>query len=203
MHATESIYLRRDCTALLIPSARPVRLPKGTKVTIEQALGGSFTVYADGVLARITGADADALGLASPEPTPTPAQVSDPSVTDEEQASASTEFRHEALDEPLDEAQIQRQLRTCYDPEIPVNIVDLGLVYGCDISRHPQGGHRVEVRMTLTAPGCGMGAVLAEEVKQKLLQVRGVRSVEVTLVFDPPWDASRISEAAKLQLGLL
>ncbi|MEH6651242.1 MAG: putative Fe-S cluster assembly protein SufT [Motiliproteus sp.] len=185
MHPTEPIYLRRDCDALLIPSGQSIFLPKGTAVSIQQSLGGTYTVNTGGNLVRIDDRDADALGLESTGATGamTPAQACD--------------------DAPVDHQEIRRQLRTCYDPEIPVNILDLGLIYSCHISRHRSGGHQVKVQMTLTAPGCGMGAVLAADVKEKLLRVRSVRSVDVQLVFDPPWNASRMSEAAKLQLGLL
>lgn len=185
MHPTETIHLRRDCAALLIPSGQPICLPKGTPVRIQQSLGGTYRVDTGSQLVRIDARDADALGLElKPEPAKTaPAEGFD------------------AV--PVDPQEVRRQLMTCYDPEIPVNILDLGLIYSCDIGRHPQGGQQVQVRMTLTAPGCGMGKVLAEDVQRKLQQVPGGRSVEVLLVFDPPWDESRMSEAAKLQLGLL
>lgn len=185
MHPTEPIHLRRDCIALLIPSGQQICLPKGTPIRIQQSLGGTYTVNTGSQLVRIDAGDADALGLEL-EPEPAKAEPAD---------------GFDAV--PVDTQEIRRQLMTCYDPEIPVNILDLGLIYSCDIGRHPQGGHHVQVRMTLTAPGCGMGALLAADVKRKLLQVQGIRSVEVQLVFDPPWDESRMSEAAKLQLGLL
>ena len=195
MQTTESTVLQRDCDALLIPSGQPVVLPKGITVSIQQSLGGSYTVNTGHHLARIDGSDADALGLMRSQP-----QHSRPGGAE---STAGTALPPEEDDTPVDHDEIRQQLRRCYDPEIPVNILDLGLVYGCHIGRHPEGGHHVQVQMTLTAPGCGMGRVLAADVKEKLLLVRGVRSVEVKLVFDPPWDASRISEAAKLQLGLL
>lgn len=189
MHPTEPIYLRRDCNALMIPSGLPILLPKGTPIRIQQSLGGTYTVNTGSQLVRIDAGDADALGL----------DLDLDLAREPAKAASSAEF--DAV--PVDQQALRRQLMTCYDPEIPVNILDLGLIYSCSIGRHPEGGHHVQVQMTLTAPGCGMGAVLAADVKRKLLQVQGVRSVEVQLVFDPPWDASRMSEAAKLQLGLL
>lgn len=179
------IKLQRDCNALLIPSAEFVSLTKGTEVIIQQALGGTYTVKTGSSLVRIDSRDADALGLI-------------PLHTGTEIPAAN-----ECEDVPVDHDEIRRQLRTCFDPEIPINILDLGLVYNCHISRHPEGGNHIRIEMTLTAPGCGMGTILASDVKTKLLQVKGVRTVDIQLVFDPPWDSSRISEAAKLQLGLL
>ena len=185
MQNTELIHLRRDCNALLIPSGELISLSKGTEVRIQQSLGDTYTVSTGGSLVRIDSQDADALGLIPLKP-----------------MTAVTDFQ-EWEDVPVDHDEIRQQLRTCFDPEIPVNILDLGLVYSCRISHHPEGGNLIQIEMTLTAPGCGMGTILASDVKRKLLQVRGVRSVEIQLVFDPPWDSSRISEAAKLQLGLL
>ncbi|MBY4678860.1 iron-sulfur cluster assembly protein [Marinobacterium arenosum] len=189
MTESTTLYLRRDCDALQVPSGQPVFLPKGTPVIIHQALGGSYTLRTGGLLVRLGPENADALGLIGSSGQPRSGSVSG--------------SNQEVEDLPVDRDELMRQLSSCYDPEIPVDIVQLGLIYGLDISPHPDGGSQLEVRMTLTAPGCGMAGVLADEVKQKLLQVRGVRSVEVKLVFDPPWDASRMSEAAKLQLGLL
>ncbi len=185
MHPTEPIYLRRDCDALMIPSGLQILLLKGSPIRIQQSLGGTYTVNTGSHLVRIDERDADALGLE----------------LDREATKAAAPAACD--DQPVDHQEVRRQLMTCYDPEIPVNILDLGLIYSCAIGRRPEGGHHIQVRMTLTAPGCGMGAVLAADVKRKLLQVRGIRSVEVQLVFDPPWDANRMSEAAKLQLGML
>ncbi|WP_432470586.1 putative Fe-S cluster assembly protein SufT [Amphritea sp. HPY] len=185
MENKKTIKLQRDCSALLIPSAESIALTKGTEVIVQQALGGTYTVKTGSSLVRIDSRDADALGLI-------------PLHTGTEVTAAS-----ECEDVPVDHDEIRRQLRTCFDPEIPVNILDLGLVYSCHISRHPEGGNHIQIEMTLTAPGCSMGAILASDVKAKLMQARGVRSVDIKLVFDPPWDSSRISEAAKLQLGLL
>lgn len=185
MQHRTSIRLLRDCSALLIPSGQPVTLPKGSEVSIQQALGDTYTVNTGASLARIDSDNADALGLIPLRPTPTVAEA------------------QLVEDVPVAEEEIQRQLRSCYDPEIPVNIFDLGLIYSCRTRPHPQGGSQIHIDMTLTAPGCGMGGVLARDVERKLLQIPGVRAVNIRLVFDPPWDASRMSDAAKLQLGLL
>lgn len=174
------ITLTRDVDASLIPSGARIYLHKGTEVTITQALGNSYTVNIYGNLARIDGKDADALGK---EPTaPPPAELPE----------------NMSLDEL-----VWKQLKTCYDPEIPVNIVDLGLIYHCDLIKKPgEQEHRVDIKMTLTAPGCGMGPILAEDVKQKLLALPTITEVNVEIVFDPPWDRSMMSDAAKLELGL-
>ncbi len=182
MAGQDMITLSRDCKAVLVPSGAPVTLQAGNEVVISQALGGSYTVLINGNMARIAGQDADALGLIPP-----------PSAT------APTAMAHGPLDEEL----IWDQMRTCYDPEIPVNIVDLGLVYDCRVSPLPDGGHRVEVKMTLTAPGCGMADSIKADVENRLLGVPGVLEAQVDLVWDPPWNQGMISEAAKLELGLM
>jgi probable FeS assembly SUF system protein SufT len=184
-YGNDPVALTRDCDALLIPSGDPIHLEEGTVVYLTQGLGGSYTVYVDGNLARIAGRDADALGL-EPPPEPT--------------VAAQTTS---AGDDALDEALIWEQLRTCYDPEIPINIVDLGLIYDCQIIPLAIGGHQVDIKMTLTAPGCGMGVVLVEDIKEKLAHVPGVSEVDVALVFDPPWSYERMSEAARLETGML
>ncbi len=181
MDTNEPITLTRDCDAVLIPMGDPLTLPKGTTVYITQALGGSCTVYVDGNLARIAAADRDALGL---EPGGEPGS------------------RHTEAGGEFDEDRVWDELRTCFDPEIPINIVDLGLVYDCHSSPRPEGGHRVDVRMTLTAPGCGMGQVLVEEVRSKLERLPGIAEVEVALVFDPPWSYDMMSDAARLEAGM-
>ncbi|MGB1547328.1 MAG: putative Fe-S cluster assembly protein SufT, partial [Alphaproteobacteria bacterium] len=176
------ITLKRDCDATLIPAGTRIELEEGTPVTITQALGGTYTVAVHGNLARIDAKDADALGIeAKDKPT----------------ASEEVEEGAEA-----DEEAIWEQLRTCYDPEIPVNIVDLGLIYACKIAPLETGGSRVDITMTLTAPGCGMGDILAEDVRQKVLSVPNVREAHVEVVFDPPWDQSMMSEVAQLEVGL-
>jgi probable FeS assembly SUF system protein SufT len=177
----EPIILERACEASLIPSGEPITLTAGTMVYVTQALGGSYTVYIDGNLARIEGKDGDALGLEKlPEAEILPA-TTDGSVTEE---------------------QVWEQLRTIYDPEIPINIVDLGLVYDCAITVLPEGGNHVYVKMTLTAPGCGMGQFLVDDAKSKLGRIPYVTEADVDLVFEPPWDREMMSEAAKLEAGL-
>lgn len=181
MYGHEVVQLTRDCDALLIPSGTPIRLPAGQQVTITQSLGGSFTCYVDGSLVRIVGEDADALGK-----TPVARREADVKA-----------------DGPVDEQLVWEQLRTCYDPEIPINIVELGLIYELKATPTPEGGNRVDIKMTLTAPGCGMGPVLQQDVIDKVRSVPNVTDVDVELVFDPPWSQSMMSEAAKLQAGLL
>ncbi len=179
------VTLARDCEAILIPSGEKVELLAGAQLRVTQSLGGSFTVLTDrGHMARISGQDADALGIKS-------SLMS--------QAGASTEATEPSAIEKL----VWDQLKTCFDPEIPVNIVELGLVYRCQVIPLPQGGSRVDVRFTLTAPGCGMGQVLREDIKEKISRVPGVHEVDVELIWDPPWDQSRISYEAKIELGIL
>lgn len=176
----------RDVAALLVPSGEHAVFPAGTWLVVQQALGGQFTVMTDlGGLARIDGRDADALG---PE-----------FVEESRRFEAAQVPRAEG---PFDEQKVWEALATVYDPEIPASIVELGLVYG--VAAEPQdGGHKVHVQMTLTAPGCGIGPVLVDDVRRKVLGTPGVKEAEVELVFDPPWDPSRMSEAARLELGFL
>jgi probable FeS assembly SUF system protein SufT len=181
MHKT--VELSRDVAATMIPAGTPVVIPKGTEVTITQALGGAYTVMGPGVMARIAGQDADALGFATEAPAP--------KVAKSEQSG------------PVDIDKVWEQLRNCYDPEIPVNIVDLGLVYDCKLSQTPEGENRVEVKMTLTAPGCGMGGVIAQDAENRILEIPGVDAVHVEIVWDPIWNQSMMSDAARLQLGLM
>jgi len=177
----DEIQLSRDCEAIQIPQGTTVTLPAGTRVNVTQSLGGSYTVATEeGYLYRITNANADALGC---EATAQPAQ-----------SAATTE---------VDEAAVWDQLKTCYDPEIPVNIVDLGLVYDCAIERQENGKTKVAVKMTLTAPGCGMGPTIAAEARMRIESIPGVEEANVELVWDPPWDQSMISEAGKMKLGLI
>jgi probable FeS assembly SUF system protein SufT len=185
MSDNEQITLKRDCEAVLIPSGERTTLGAGTAVTLSQTLGGAYTVTTGHYLARIDGKDSDALGL-----TPPPQPV----LPDEPQLTPEGLVREDLL---------WRQLKTCYDPEIPVNIVELGLIYDLHIAAHPDGGSRVDVKMTLTAPGCGMGAMIAEDVQRKMLGVPGVTEAQVELVWDPPWTQAMMSEAAKLELGLM
>lgn len=170
----------RDCEVVMIPSGDEVTMPAGTAGYITQALGGSFTVFVEGNLFRVAGTDADAIGKQPVQP---------PSVPDD-----ATEDDYEKL--------VWEQLKTCYDPEIPVNIVDLGLVYRCDLEPAEGGGREVSVDMTLTAPGCGMGPILVEDVRAKISIIPTISSVNVELVFDPPWNHMMMSEAAKLETGM-
>ena len=165
----------------MVPSGDAVSLPAGSVGYITQALGGSFTVYVEGNLFRIAGMDADAIGK---EP------VAAPTLPD-----GATDADVESL--------IWEQLRTCFDPEIPVNIVELGLVYECNVLRLQSGDRRVDIKMTLTAPGCGMGETLISDVRSKLEMIPTIADADVELVFDPPWNQSMMSEAAKLETGML
>ena len=180
MTVSSSVNLSRDITAVAIPAGTPHPLPAGTEVSITQELGGTYTVHAAGNLYRIEGKDGDALGR----------EVS-PS-TQAAEGDANT----------LEEETVWDALKTCFDPEIPVNIVDLGLVYNMTIDRLPSGQHKVFVKMTLTAPGCGMGDVIANDARQKILALAGVDDALVEIVWDPPWHQSMITEAGRLALGL-
>ena len=177
MHNVTTVELTRDCEAVQIPHGTPMALPKGTSVDITQTLGGSYTIHAHGGLYRVASKDADALGL-----TPT---------------STAT-----AGSGAVSEQQIRETLRTCYDPEIPVNIVDVGLVYDMHLTKLPNGQSRVEVKMTLTAPGCGMGPSIAGDAQQKLLMLDGVEEATVEIVWDPPWHQSMITPEGRRILGL-
>ena len=177
----EPVVFERDCEAILVPIGEKLELPEGTSGFITQALGGSFTVYVEGNLFRIAGVDADAVGK---EP------IRPPDIPDN-----ATEQDIETI--------VWDQMRTCFDPEIPINIVELGLVYECVVTRGSPGHRVVDVTMTLTAPGCGMGPILMEDVKEKLEIIPTVESANVELVFDPPWSQSMMSEAARLEAGLM
>ena len=182
MQHMTSVELTRDCAAVQIPDGTTVTLPKGTPVDITQTLGGTYTVHARGGLFRIAGKDADALGI---------------------ETSASVEARPAANQTvAVDEQQVWETLKTCFDPEIPVNIVDLGLVYAMEIEKLPSGFSRVNVKMTLTAPGCGMGTTIAGDAQQKLLYLEGVEDARVEIVWDPPWHHSMIKEQGRKILGL-
>jgi probable FeS assembly SUF system protein SufT len=175
---SDYIALKRDVMATRIPSGEEISLPSGTDVFVTQALGGSYTIVAANQpgLYRISGRDADALGKER-----------------EEEEQSEGEF---------DEEKVWAQLKNCYDPEIPVNIVDLGLIYGMEIT-DADGGKHVEVQMTLTAPGCGMGPSLAADARQRVLSVAGVTSANVELVWDPPWSPDRISQEGREKLGII
>jgi len=177
----EPVTFSRDCDAVLIPSGDPVTLPAGTYGFLTQALGGSFTVYIEGNLFRIAGSDADAIGKEPLKPPEVPENASESDI----------------------EAVVWDQLRTCFDPEIPINVVDLGLIYECVVERTDDSSRIVRVKMTLTAPGCGMGDILAADVREKIELIPTVERADVELVFDPPWNQSMMSEAARLEAGLL
>ena len=173
------IALTRDCEATEVPYGGVQVLPAGTKVRITQSLGGTYTVATEqGSMMRIEAKNADALGLTpeSPATQAAPVQFSEKLVWD--------------------------QLKTVFDPEIPVNVVDLGLIYSCQITPAEGGGHKIAIQMSMTAPGCGMGDVLRADIERKLSQLPDVREVHAQIVFDPPWHPGRMSDAAKLQLGL-
>lgn len=177
---TEATELKRDCEAVAIPSGLRQTLPQGTAVRIVQDRGGSYTVStAIHAMFRIDAKDADALGFDAAKTASTPEQEG-----------------------PLTEQRVWDALRTVYDPELPVNIVDLGLVYSCTIAPSPDGRKTIDVRMAMTSPGCGMSNVLKSDVESKLLRLPDVKEARVEIVFDPPWNADRMSEAARLQLGL-
>jgi probable FeS assembly SUF system protein SufT len=184
MEAVQEIVLRRDCEAVLIPSGEKCLLAAGTAVSLGQSLGGAYTVVVGSALARIDGKDADALGFTPP--------AAEPALTAQGAAAG-----------PVDEDLVWRQLKTCYDPEIPVNIVELGLIYDLSLIPHPDGGTLVEVKMTLTAPGCGMGTMIAEDVQSKILNLPGVSEAKVEIVWEPPWNQGMMTEAARLELGLV
>lgn len=183
MNGYKSVITTRDVQGTMIPAGTPVIIPEGTEVTITQALGGTYTVMGPGIMARIDGKNADALGL--------------------ESENHNTQSKPDDYSGPVEIDEIWDQLKTCYDPEIPVNIVDLGLVYDCKVTPVPEGGNKVDVKMTLTAPGCGMGGVIASDAEQKIRLVPGVTDVSVEIVWDPMWNQSMMTDAARLQLGLM
>jgi probable FeS assembly SUF system protein SufT len=177
----EARTLSRDVDAAAIPYGDKVPLAAGTTVFITQALGGSYTVMTErGYMVRIEGQDGDAIG----------------------EAVVAAPAAGEVGDRPLQELAWE-QLKTCYDPEIPVNMVDLGLVYKCEVTARPEGGEKITVHFTLTAPGCGMGDYLKQDVQRKIESLPGVRETDVQVVFEPAWEQSMMSEAARLQLGLM
>ena len=183
MKTNEPITLSRDCEAIQIPAGEKIMLPAGTLVKVMQSLGGTYTVMTNqGYMVRIAGKDVDAIG--------------------QETAAASHTGASTAAEGPEVEKLVWEQLKTVYDPEIPVNVVDLGLIYVCQITPLPEGGYKAEVKMTLTAPGCGMGPVLQVDAQSKVLSVPGIKEADVEVVLEPPWNPSMMSEAAKLELGM-
>ena len=179
--SSEPVQFERDCAAVLVPQGDSVTLPAGSYGYITQALGGSYTVFVEGNLFRIAGQDGDAIG---------------------KEPEASLSLPENASDEEVEQL-VWRQLRTCFDPEIPFNIVDLGLVYEASLGHREDGQRKVDVKMTLTAPGCGMGEILVDDVRNKLELIPTIAEADVDLVFDPPWGRHMMSEAAKLETGML
>ena len=184
MYENTEFTLSRDTEAIQIPSGNKTMIPAGTQGVITQTLGGSYTIATYQGLARIAEKDLDALGIERPQTQTNGAATN----------GAGGEVNEEA---------VWNQLRQCYDPEIPVNIVDLGLVYDCQLHKSENGGTRVDVKMTLTAPGCGMGPAIAHDAQTKILSIDGVDEAEVQLVWDPPWNQNMISEAGRLKLGMI
>jgi probable FeS assembly SUF system protein SufT len=180
-HDNEPFVIAREVQAVMVPAGTVVQLHPGQAGYITQALGGSFTLYIEGNLLRLAGVDADAIGKDVNLPPQLP-----PNATE-------ADVRELAW----------QQMRTCFDPEIPINIVDLGLIYECEVKPNDDGTRHVEIRMTLTAPGCGMGDILVHDVKEKIEQIPTVREAAVELVFDPPWNQSMMSAAAQLQTGMM
>jgi probable FeS assembly SUF system protein SufT len=179
----EEVTFSRNAEAIMIPSGERVLVPKGAQATITQSLGGTYTLITDrGLMVRVSGHEVEAIGKAAQE---------------------NADVKAEELTPETLEEMVWETLKTCFDPEIPVNIVDLGLVYLCELQDAENGRKDVKIKMTLTAPGCGMGPVLAGDVKMKLEALPGVRHAEVEVVFDPVWDRSMMSEAARLQLGMM
>ena len=177
----EPFVISRDTKAVIVPAGVEVKLKTGQSGFITQALGGSFTLYIEGNLFRLAGEDADAIG---------------------KEVIVAPTLPPNATEDDVREL-AWTQMRNCYDPEIPVNIVDLGLVYDCSVTPNEDGTRTISVKMTLTAPGCGMGDVLVADVKEKIEVIPTVRSADVELVFDPPWSQSMMSEAARLQTGMM
>jgi probable FeS assembly SUF system protein SufT len=184
MHEHTEFTLSRDTEAIQIPSGEKMTLVAGTQGVVTQTLGGSYTVATPHGLSRIAEKDLDALGLEKP-------------------ASSNGAPEKTATGGPVDEKAVWEQLKQCFDPEIPVNIVDLGLVYDCRLTKKDDGGTRVEVKMTLTAPGCGMGPAIAHDAQSKILSIDGVDEADVQLVWDPPWNQNMISEAGRMKLGMI
>jgi probable FeS assembly SUF system protein SufT len=184
MQQHQEFKLTRDCEVTLIPSGQKFNVPSGTPGVITQTLGGNYTIATSYGLAQVAEKDLDALGLEKP--------------TDKPEAKSAAKTNG-----AVSEDDVWNQLRQCYDPEIPVNIVDLGLVYDCRLIKKDDGGTRVEVKMTLTAPGCGMGPAIAHDAQSKILSIDGVDEADVQLIWDPPWNQNMISEAGRMKLGMI
>ena len=180
MPHNEPVTFTRDCEAVLIPAGDTVEIPVGTHGNITQALGGSFTVYIAGNLIRIAGENADAIGQEPPEPLHLPDDATAEDV----------------------EKLVWEQMETVFDPEIPINLVDLGLIYRCEFDHSDPDQRVVDIDMTLTAPGCGMGDVIAADARNKILGAPQISKVHTEIVFDPPWSREMMSDEAKLELGM-
>ena len=185
MHENTEFELKRDCDMTLIPAGQRFTVPAGTKGVITQALGGNYTVATSYGLAQVASKDLDALGVEAPA------------------AKPETKAKSDTANGTVSEDDVWSQLKQCYDPEIPVNIVDLGLVYDCRLTKKDDGGTKVEVKMTLTAPGCGMGPAIAHDAQSKILSIDGIDEADVQLVWDPPWNQNMISEAGRMKLGMI
>lgn len=179
--SSEPVRFERDCKAILVPAGDEVELPVGSIGYITQALGGSFTVYVEGNLFRIANDDADAIG---------------------KEPMAAPELPENASDDDVEKV-VWQQLKTCFDPEIPVNIVELGLVYEVQLTTTSDGKRNVAVKLTLTAPGCGMGETLTNDVTRVLELIPTIHEADVELTFDPPWNRDMMSDVAKLETGML
>ncbi|MFZ9034561.1 MAG: putative Fe-S cluster assembly protein SufT [Francisellaceae bacterium] len=182
MNMSDVSILRREVEVTTVPYGEKITLMPGQEVLVTQAKGGSFTLHVNGNLVYLDGKDADAIGR--------------------EAVELPSDLAGIKLGDPIDESLIWEQLKTIYDPEIPVNIVELGLIYDIAFNKLESGNYHVGVQMTLTAPGCGMGPVLVEEVESKLKLFANIDKADVVLVFDPPWNAEMMTEEAKLELGL-
>ena len=175
------IKILRDCDSTIIPSGDKITLIKGTLVRITQALGGDYTLYVNGNLVKLSGQDADAIG---------------------KEIEIDTDKINKINNGEYSEELVWEQLQTCYDPEIPVNIVDLGLIYDLSKKGNKKDGYSLKIKMTLTAPGCGMGPSIAQDVENKVMALPGIKDILVEIVWDPVWDQSMMSEDAKLKLGM-
>jgi len=181
VYPSSAITLSRECQAIQIPSGENITLPGGTQVWVMQSLGGTYTLMTErGQMVRLAGKDADTIGR-------------EPTLAPQTEAAPTTPEAVEKL--------VWDQLRSVYDPEIPVNVVDLGLIYSCQITPIAEGS-RIDIKMTMTAPGCGMSDVLKADIERKLLSLPAVKELNVEVVFDPPWHPGRMTEGARLQLGL-
>ncbi|NCG20761.1 MAG: putative Fe-S cluster assembly protein SufT [Rhodobacterales bacterium] len=181
-HAMEEVTFTRGCRVVLIPDGYEIPVENGGRGWITQVLGGNYTIQLDtGRLVRLNARDGDAIG---------------------KEALIIADANEVDPDVSVEPETVWAALKNCFDPEIPLNVVDLGLIYDVEVAPHGEGGHQINVIMTLTAPGCGMGQVLADDVEAQVRNVPGVRGALIELVFDPPWTPDRMSEAGRLELGM-